>query len=83
WTTIYEEAFQILKKTFIESLVFVMLDTKEPFHIEYNASDSTTGAVLSQVTSNRRWHPCTYISKSLSIIECNYSIYNKELLAVI
>ena len=68
---------------FTESLVLVMLDTKKPFSIECDASDFATRAVLSQLTPDGKWHPCAYISKSLSSTECNYPIYNKELLAVI
>ena len=79
----YEEAFQILKKTFTESPVLIMPDTRNLFHIECDASDFATRAVLSQVAPNRKWHPCAYISKSLSPIEYNYPIYDKELLAVV
>ena len=83
WTPACEEAFQILKKTFTESSVLIMPDTKKPFCIECNASNFATGAVLSQLTTDGKWLPCAYISKSLSPTECNYPIYDKELLAVI
>ena len=83
WTLACEEAFQVLKKTFTESLVLIMLDTRNPFHIECDASNFTTGAVLSQVTLDGKWHSCAYISKSLSPMEHNYPIYDKELLAIV
>ena len=79
----YKEAFQILKKTFTESLVLIMLDTEKPFHIECDSSDFTTKAVLSQLALDGKWHPCAYISKSLLPTEHNYSIYDKELLAIV
>ena len=60
-----------------------MLDTKKPFHIECDASNFATGAVLSQLTPDVKWHPCAYISKLLSPTEHNYLIYDKELLAVV
>ena len=60
-----------------------MPDTKKPFRIECDASDFATGAVLSQLAPDGKWHPCAYISKSLSPIERNYPIYDKELLAVV
>ena len=56
---------------------------KKPFHIECDASDFTTRAVLSQLTPDGKWHPCAYISKLLSLTERNYPIYDKELLAII
>ena len=83
WMLACEEAFQILKKTFIESLVLIMLDTRNPFHIECDASNFATRAVLSQVAPDGKWHPCAYISKLLSPMECNYPIYDKELLAIV
>ena len=83
WTPACEEVFQILKKTFTESLVLIMPDTKKPFYIECNASDFATRAVLSQLTPDGKWHPYAYISKSLSPTEHNYPIYDKELLAVV
>ena len=30
-----------------------------------------------------KWHPCIYLSKSLTKAECNYDIYDKKLLAII
>ena len=33
--------------------------------------------------SNKLWRPVTFISKSLSDIERNYEIHNKEMLAVV
>ena len=83
WMPACKKAFQILKKTFTESPVLVMLDMKKPFYIECNASDFTTRVVLSQFAPNGKWHPCAYISKLLSSTECNYPIYNKELLAIV
>ena len=56
----------------------------KPFQIEADSSDFTTGAILSQVlTDNGKWHPVTFMSKSLSSVECNYEIHNKEMLAII
>ena len=83
WIPACKKAFQILKKTFTESLVLIMLDTRNPFHIGCNVSNFATKAVLSQVTSDGKCHPYAYISKSLSPTEHNYPIYNKELLVVV
>jgi len=33
--------------------------------------------------SDKKWRPVAFISKSLSDTECNYEIYNKEMLAVV
>ena len=83
WTPACKEVFQTLKRIFTESPVLIMPDTRKPFHIECDSSNFATRAVLSQVTEDGKWHPCAYISKSLSSTERNYPIYDKELLAVV
>ena len=42
-----------------------------------------TGAILSQLRDDEKWHPVGFTSKSLSLAECNYAIYDKELLLII
>jgi len=56
----------------------------DPFRIEADSSDFTTGAVLSQQsTTDGKWHPIAFYSKSLSSVEWNYEIHDKEILAII
>jgi len=56
----------------------------EPFWVEADSSDFTTGAVLSQQSStDGKWHPIAFYSKSLSSVERNYEIHDKEMLAII
>jgi len=56
----------------------------EPFQIEADSSDFATEAVLSQqsVTEGKR-DPVAFYSKSLSSMERNYEIHDKEMLAII
>ena len=42
-----------------------------------------TGAILSQLHNDEKWNPISFTSKSLSLAERNYAIYDKELLSVI
>jgi RNase H-like domain found in reverse transcriptase len=51
--------------------------------IEANSSDYTTGGILSQYNKNGVLYPIVYFLKQLNPAECNYEIYNKELLAII
>ena len=40
------------------------------------------GAVLSQqLETDGKWHPVAFLSKSLSAVEQNYEIHDKEMLA--
>jgi hypothetical protein len=59
-------------------------DDTRPFRLEADSSDFATGAVLSQQSSaDDKWHPIAYYSKSLSAVERNYKIHDKEMLAII
>jgi len=56
----------------------------DPFQIEADSSNFATRAVLSQQsTTDGKWHPVAFYSKSLSSVERNYKIHNKETLAII
>jgi hypothetical protein len=56
----------------------------KPFCVEVDSSDVATGAVLSQQSKvDLKWHPVAYLSKSLSAVEQNYKIHDKEMLAII
>ena len=52
--------------------------------IEADSLDFATGAVLSQENpDDGKWHPVAFLSKSLSLVERNYEIHNKEMLAIV
>ena len=59
------------------------LDLDKEFRIEADALNYATGGVLSIKCSDELWRPVAFISKSLSNIERNYEIHNKEMLAVV
>ena len=42
------------------------------------------GAVLPQQNpEDKKWHPVAFLSKSLSLVEQNYEIHDKEMLAIV
>ena len=51
--------------------------------VETDFSDYVNCGVLSQLGKDRLLHPVVFFSKNLNPAECNYEIYNKELLAII
>jgi len=56
----------------------------EPFCIEADSSDFASGAILSQqLPGEEKWHPVAFYSKSLSPVEWNYEIHDKEMLTII
>jgi len=64
--------------------VLVSPQELDPFWIEVDSSNFATGAVLSQqLMTDGKWHPVAFYSKSLSSVEWNYEIHDKEILAII
>ena len=61
----------------------VLPDQDAHFRLETDASRYVTGAILSQLHDDEKWHPVGFTSKSLNPAERNYAIYDKELLSVI
>jgi len=73
-----------LKQSVTAAPVLISPDLTRSFCIEADSSNFATGAVLSQVSAeDEKWHPVTFLSKSLSPIERNYEIHDKEMLAII
>jgi len=66
------------------ALVLVSPQDSELFRIEADSSDFASGAVLSQqLPREEKWHLVAFYSKFLSLVEWNYKIHNKEMLAII
>ena len=58
-------------------------DLDKKMRIEVDASDYTTGGVLSMECEDELWRPVVFLSKSLNETKRNYKIHNKEMLAII
>ena len=70
--------------TVTTALVLMSPQDSELFWVEANSLDFATGAVLSQQSmTDGKWHPMIFYSKSLSSVERNYEIHDKEMLAII
>jgi len=84
WDTKEQDAFERLKAAVTTAPVLVSPQDSEPFRIEADSSDFASGAVLSQqLPGEEKWHPVAFYSKSLSPVEQNYEIHDKEMLAII
>ena len=59
-----------------------MVDTTKPLWIELDASEYATGAVLSMLQDDGKWHPCTYLSKGFNDMERNYDVHDKEMMGI-
>ena len=84
WDAKEQEAFEHLKIAVTTTLVLVSSQDLEPFHIEADSSNFASRAVLSQqLPGEEKWHLVAFYSKSLSLVERNYEIHDKEMLAII
>lgn len=83
WSPRQQQAFDDLKRSVTSSPVLIFPDDNKPYKLEADSSDYATGAVLSQEGSDGKWHPVAFMSKSLSEVERNYDIHDKEMLAII
>ena len=61
----------------------VHFNPKAPTKIETDASKYVCSGILSQQCEDGKWSPVAYLSKTMQDAECNYDIYDKELLAIV
>lgn len=75
--------FKQLKCLFITAPVLKLPDLTKQFIVEVDSSEVGLGAVLSQVHREPgRLDPCAFFSCKSNLVERNYDIGNRELLAV-
>jgi len=84
WGAEEQSAFNSLKEQITMAQILALPDNSRPFQIEADSSYFVTGAVLSQQSpEDNKWHPVAFLSKSLSPVEQNYEIHDKEMLAIV
>jgi len=83
WEESQQKAFDELKGIFTTKPVLAAPDLDKEFQVKTDASNYATGRVLSMKCSDEIWRLVAFISKSLSDIERNYVIHDKEMLAVV
>jgi hypothetical protein len=82
WTNSCQEAFNTLKHQLSIAPILRGLDWTLPFHITLDSSDTTIGVVLGQ-EENHLPYAIYFISKNMTPAELNYTVTEKEFLAVI
>ena len=82
WGETQEKAFSILKRLLVAEPILRLPDMTKPFLLRTDASDAGIGAVLLQQHEGKLF-PVAYASKKLLPRERNYSIMEKECLAVV
>jgi hypothetical protein len=83
WFENCQIAFEQLKKRVIETLVLSYFLFELETFLESDSSDYVSVEILFQKEDDDLIKSITYFLKILSFAECNYEIYDKELLAII
>ena len=83
WSPACQEAFKQLKINVTQAPTLRHFDRSKEAILETDSSDYVNGGVLSQYDDEGVLHPVAFYSKNLTPAECNYQIYDKELLAII
>src|SRR5882724_2931604 len=83
WAKEEQRSFEELKRLIMSTPILVQPNQEALFRLETDASGYATGAVLSQLSEDGKWHPVGFTSKGLNLAKRNYAIHEKELLSVI
>ena len=83
WTTECQSVFNALKKAFTSDVILRHYNSDLKIVVETDASDYVSEGILSQYDKNDVLHLIAYFFKKHNPAECNYEIYNKELIAIV
>lgn len=83
WDDSCQEAFDNLKEMIASDIMLQYPDFSKEFQLTTDASNYGIGAVLSQKDSEGLDRPISFISKALNSAEKNYSVTEKECLAIV
>ena len=72
-----------LKRAFTTAPVLAHFDPNKEILVETDASNYVSTEILSQRNKKGVLHPVAFFSKKHSPAECNYEIYDKELMAIV
>jgi hypothetical protein len=83
WTSDCAHSFNNLKTTFTTAPILRHFDYDREVIIEIDASNFISARVLSQYDDNGVLYPVAFFSRKHSPAECNYEIYDEELMAIV
>ena len=83
FTTEQTEAFELLKKALIKPPVLRLPKSDLPYYVDTDACNHQVGCALLQSYPDGTRHPIGFWSRSLTPAEKNYSVGEKECLAIV
>ena len=72
-----------MKKMFTSAPILVRFDYDKETVLETDSSGWCIGGTLMQYGEDGLLRPCAFFSKKNALAECNYEIYDKEMLAIV
>ncbi len=83
WFQKCQVAFNILKKVFTFKIILRHYNSNHKIVIEIDALNYVFEDIFSQYDENEVLHSVAYFSKKHNSVECNYEIYDKELMIIV
>jgi len=83
WTEECQKSFDILKENMVSVPILVFPDWKKEFHVHVDASSVALGTILAQEGVGDIDHPIFFSSRKLSSAENNYTMTEREGLAMV
>ena len=83
WTQECQGSFDTLKAKMASAPILVFPDWNKEFHVHIDSSSNTLGVVLAQPGEGDLDHPIAYASRKLSFAERNYTMTEREGMAMV
>jgi len=83
WTAECQSAFDLLKQALITEPVLAAADPYKDYYLNTDANDVCIAAALQQEDKDGVMHPIAYASKLMNAAQRNYSVSEKECLALV
>ena len=82
WTSTAQSAFDRLKTLFTSAPILKHFDSELPSTLHADSSGAAISGIISQ-PHNGVLHPVAFWSRKCIAAECNYDIYDREMLAIV
>ncbi len=83
WSVSCQQTFENVKAVLCSPPVLAAPRLDQPFQLQVDASDVGAGAVLLQRDGNSVEHPVSFFSRKFNSYQLNYSVIEKETLALV
>jgi hypothetical protein len=83
WSEECSKSFETLQKAFTMAPVLRHFNYERQIIVETDASDYVSAGILSQYDGKEILHPVAFFLTKHMLAECNYEIYDKELMAIV